>query len=157
MIFLQQPQTSPKQLKFTHSNFQENSSRRFSKRVTSLFCIRKLMCHVFVSNARWISILSRLPPFMGLILLKTCVKVEEIKTYINFKVDDFTPNYWNYQTHYIRTSYKKIVDLFCTISKLELDQDIWEVYAKFQHVSIIRFGEFRTESQETRLHIPINS
>ena len=42
---------------------------------------------------------------------------------------------------------KKIVNLFCIIFKLELDQDISEVCAKFQRVSTIRFGEFRTESQ----------
>ena len=28
------------------------------------------------------------------------------------KVDDFTPDYWNYQTNNIEASYKKFVDLF---------------------------------------------
>ena len=51
------------------------------------------------------------------------------------------------QIRYLKTSYKKCVDLFCIIFKLELDQDISEVCTKFQRVSIIRFGEFRTESQ----------
>ena len=44
-------------------------------------------------------------------------------------------------------SYKKIVDLFCIIFKLELYQDLSEVCAKFQRVSIVRFKEFQTESQ----------
>ena len=43
--------------------------------------------------------------------------------------------------------YKKFVDLFCIIFTLDLDQDISEVCAKFQRVSIIWFGEFLTESR----------
>ena len=46
MKFFVTTSKSPKQLKFTHSNFQENPCRRFSKRATSLFCLRKLLCHV---------------------------------------------------------------------------------------------------------------
>ena len=62
------------------------------------------------------------------------------------KVDDFMLNYLNYQTNDI-TSYKKIVDLFCIIFKLEVEQDIIEVCAKFHRVSIVQFGEFGTQSQ----------
>ena len=68
-------------------------------------------------------------------------------------MDDFRPYYWNYQTNYMKTSYKKFVDLFCIIFKLELDQDISEVCAKFQRFSIIRFGEFWTESQVPKLAV----
>ena len=50
------------------------------------------------------------------------------------------------QIYYIKTSYKKLVDLCWIIFKVELDQDISEVYAKFQGVSVVRFREFRTES-----------
>ena len=62
-------------------------------------------------------------------------------------MDDFTPDYWNYKKNNIKTIYKKFVDLFCIFFMLELDQDISEVCAKFQRVSIVRLGEFRTESQ----------
>ena len=61
------------------------------------------------------------------------------KFYKTIKVDDFTPNYWNYQTNYIKTSCKTFVNLFCIIFKPELDQDISEVCAKFQRVSIVQF------------------
>ena len=42
---------------------------------------------------------------------------------------------------------QKIVYLFCSIFKLELEQDISEVCATFQCVSIVWFRGFRTESQ----------
>ena len=50
------------------------------------------------------------------------------------------PNYLNYQTTYIITSYKQFIDLFSIILKLDLDQDISEVCAKFQRVPIIAYG-----------------
>ena len=62
-----------------------------------------------------------------------CIKVEKIKN-----------------LHQILENDKKgliIVDLFSTIFKLELDQDISKVCAKFQRVSIVWFGNFRTENQ----------
>lgn len=68
-----------------------------------------------------------------------------IKFYKMIKVDDFTPNYWNYQTNYIKTSCKTFVDLFCIIFKLELDQDISEVCAKFQRVSIVLLARSSSE------------
>ena len=60
-------------------------------------------------------------------------------------MDDSTPNFWNYQTNYIKTSYNNIVDLFRIIFKLELEDNTSEVFAKFQLVSIVRFREFRAE------------
>ena len=65
---------------------------------------------------------------------------------------DFTPNYWNYQTNNIKTSYKKFVDLFCIIFKLELDQDrgLCQVSACFYRtvwrISNGKSGTFRLSS-----------
>ena len=51
-------------------------------------------------------------------------------------------------TNEIKTRYEKFVDLFCIPFKLELDQDIWEVCAKFQRASIVRFRQFPREIRE---------
>ena len=82
-----------------------------------------------------------------------CVKVEKIKDLHQILKND--KGGWLYAELFKlsnklhKSKLQKIVDLFCITFKLELDQDILEVCAKFQRVSIIRFGESRTESQVT--------
>ena len=70
-------------------------------------------------------------------------------------MDDVTPNYWNYQTNYIKTSYKKIVDLFCIIFTLRLDQDISKVCAKFSacfHHTVWRISNGKSGTVSDKRH-----
>ena len=61
----------------------------------------------------------------------------------SIKMDDFRRNIKKIGQMIL----SQLLDLFCIIFKLELEQNISNVHAKSMHASFLRFKKFRTKSQ----------